>query len=202
DLRPIVKRVSYAELRSGRVYLGDRRVPSSPLSSYKMAREIAETLKKWILEGTFFLTEPIEPLPRRGKFKPLEVRRREPKVGDVMNRNVITAKPSDDIDSVAAKLVEKGIDHLPVVDDEGKLIGIVTSWDLAKAIAYNKRRLDEIMTRRVITAFENESIDVVVRRMAQHNISGVPVVDAMNRVIGILTTDDISRKIVGGRNII
>ncbi|MEM2029670.1 MAG: homocysteine biosynthesis protein, partial [Candidatus Bathyarchaeia archaeon] len=100
DLRPIVKRVSYAELRSGRVYLGDRRVPSSPLSSYKMAREIAETLKKWILEGTFFLTEPIEPLPRRGKFKPLEVRRREPKVGDVMNRNVITAKPSDDIDSV------------------------------------------------------------------------------------------------------
>ncbi|MEM2399121.1 MAG: homocysteine biosynthesis protein, partial [Candidatus Bathyarchaeia archaeon] len=83
DLRPIVKRVSYAELRSGRVYLGDRRVPSSPLSSYKMAREIAETLKKWILEGTFFLTEPIEPLPRRGKFKPLEVRRREPKVGDV-----------------------------------------------------------------------------------------------------------------------
>ncbi|MCX8171829.1 MAG: CBS domain-containing protein, partial [Candidatus Bathyarchaeota archaeon] len=125
-----------------------------------------------------------------------------PKVGDIMNRNVITAKPSDEIEGVAAKLVEKGIDHLPVIDDEGKLVGIVTSWDLARAIAYNRRRLDEIMTRKVITAFENESIDVVVRRMAQHNISGVPVVDAMNRVIGILTTDDISRKIVGGRNII
>ncbi|MEM2028936.1 MAG: CBS domain-containing protein, partial [Candidatus Bathyarchaeia archaeon] len=122
--------------------------------------------------------------------------------GDIMSRNVVTAKPNDDIRDVAAKLIEKGIDHLPVVDEVGKLIGIVTSWDLAKAIAYNKRRLDEIMTRRVITAFENESIDVVVRRMAQHNISGVPVVDAMNRVIGILTTDDISRKIVGGRNII
>lgn len=201
DLRPIIKRVSYAELRSGKVYLGDRKVPSSSLSSYKMAREIAETLKKWILEGMFFLTKPIEPLPKRGKFKPLEIRRKEPKVGDIMNRHVIIAKPNDDVNSVAAKLVEKGIDHLPVVDDEGKLIGIVTSWDLAKAIAYNKRRLDEIMTRRVITAFENESIDVVVRRMAQHNISGVPVVDAMNRVIGILTTDDISRKIVGGRNV-
>jgi uncharacterized protein (DUF39 family)/predicted transcriptional regulator len=201
DLRPVVKRVSYAELKSGKVYLGEREVPSSPLSSYKMAREIAETLKKWILEGTFFLTEPIEPLPKFRVFKPLEVKRRELKVGDVMSRDVITAKPSDDIRDVATKLVSKGIDHLPVVDDEGKLVGIVTSWDLAKAIAHDKRRLNEIMTRKVITAFENESIDVVARRMAQHNISGVPVIDKLNRVIGILTTDDISRKIVGGRSL-
>jgi len=201
DLRPVVKRVSYAELKSGKVYLGEREVPSSPLSSYKMAREIAETLKKWILEGTFFLTEPIEPLPKFRVFKPLEVKRRELKVGDVMSRDIITAKPSDDIRDVATKLVSKGIDHLPVVDDEGKLVGIVTSWDLAKAIAHDKRRLNEIMTRKVITAFENESIDVVARRMAQHNISGVPVIDKLNRVIGILTTDDISRKIVGGRSL-
>jgi uncharacterized protein (DUF39 family) len=201
DLRPVVKRVSYAELRSGKVYLGEKEVPSSPLSSYKMAKEIAETLKRWILEGIFFLTKPIEPLPKVGVFKPLEVRRRELKVGDIMSRNVVTAKLSDDIRDVATKLVSKGIDHLPVVDDEGRLIGIVTSWDLAKAIAHDKKRLDEIMTRKVITAFENESIDVVARRMAQHNISGVPVIDKLNRVIGILTTDDISRKVVGGRSI-
>ncbi|MEM2341808.1 MAG: homocysteine biosynthesis protein [Candidatus Bathyarchaeia archaeon] len=201
DLRPIVKRVSYAELRSGKVYIGDREIPSSPLSSYKMAREIAETLKKWILEGTFLLTKPIEPLPRVRVFKPLEVRRRELRVGDIMSRNVITAKPDDDVRDVATKLINKGVDHLPIIDDEGKLVGIVTSWDLAKAIAYDKRRINEIMTRRVIAAFENESIDVVARRMAQHNISGVPVVDKLNHVIGILTTDDISKKIVGGRSL-
>ena len=128
-----------------------------------------------------------------------KMRMREPKVGDIMNRNVITAKPTDDVKSVASKLIERGIDHIPVVDEEGRLIGIVTSWDLAKAVAQDKRRLDEIMTRKVIVAFENESIDVVVHRMAQHNISGVPVVDKMNHVIGILTTDDISRKIIGRR---
>ncbi|MBS7649183.1 CBS domain-containing protein, partial [Candidatus Bathyarchaeota archaeon] len=160
--------------------------------------EISEILKKWILEGIFFLTKPIEPLQRRGEFKPLKVRGRELRVGDIMSRNVVTAKPNDNIRDVAAKLIEKGIDHLPVVDEVGKLIGIVTSWDLAKAIAQDKRRLEEIMTRRVVTAFENESIDVVVRRMAQHNISGVPVIDKLNHVIGVLTTDDISRKIVGG----
>lgn len=198
DLRPVVKRVSYAELRSGKVFLDGREVPSSSLSSYKMAREIAETLKKWILDGSFFLTKPVEPLPRKGKFKPLRVRGRELRVGDIMNRNVVAAKPSDDIKSVASKLVEKGIDHLPVIDEEGKLIGIVTSWDLARALAQDKRRLEEIMTRRVITAFENESIDVVARRMARYNISGVPVVDELNHVIGILTTDDISKRVVGG----
>lgn len=199
DLRPIVARVSYAELRSGKVFIGDKRVPSSPLSSYKMAREIAEVLKRWVQEGLFFLTEPIEPLPKHGELKPLKVKGRELTVGDIMRRDVITARPDNDVRDVAVKLVEKGIDHLPIVDDEGRLIGIVTSWDLARAIAYNKRKVEEIMTRRVVTAFENEPIDVVARRMAQHNISGVPVVDRMNRVIGILTTDDIAGKVVGGR---
>ena len=54
------------------------------------------------------------------------------------------------------------------------------------------------MTRKVITAFENESIDVVARRMARYKISGVPVIDKSNRVIGVLTTDDISRRVIGG----
>ncbi|MEM2273085.1 MAG: homocysteine biosynthesis protein [Candidatus Bathyarchaeia archaeon] len=201
DLRPVVGRVSYAELRSGKVYLGDRRVPSSSLSSYKMAREIAETLKKWIQEGIFLLTEPIEPLPREREFKPLKVKGRELYVGDIMKRDVITARPDEDIKDVAVRLIEGGIDHLPIVNDEGKLIGIVTSWDLAKAVAYNKRRVEEIMTRKVVTAFESESVDVVARRMSQYNISGVPVIDGMNHVIGIITTDDISRKVVGGGSV-
>ena len=199
DLRPIVKRVSYAELRSGRVTIGDKEVPSSPLSSYKMAREIAEVLKEWILEGRFYLTEPVEPLPREEEFKPMPMRRRELRVMDVMRREVITANPSDGVKEVARKLIAKGIDHLPVIDGNGRLIGIVTSWDLAKAIANDKRVLREIMTRNVITAREDESIHVVAQRMAQHNISGLPVVDDERRIRGIITTDDISRNLVGRR---
>jgi len=199
DLRPVIKQVSYAELRSGKVAIRDKDVPSSSLSSYKMAREISEVLKKWVLEGKFFVTKPVEPLPRQREFKPLKIKRKELKVGDVMSREVITAKPDDGVKEVARKLIEKGIDHLPVVDDKTRLIGIVTSWDLARAIANEKRKLAEIMTRKVITALENESIDVAVRRMAQHNISGVPVVDKTNHVIGVMTTDDISKKLIGGR---
>lgn len=56
--------VSYAELKSGTIRFDGRDVPTVPLSSLVRAREIAETLKKRILQGTFFLTEPVFTLPR------------------------------------------------------------------------------------------------------------------------------------------
>ena len=200
DRRPVIKRVTYADLRSGKVYINGREVPSSSLSSYKMAREIAEVLKKWILEGLFFLTEPVEPLPRKGRLKPLRVRRKEPTVRELMRREVVTAKPNEKVEEAARKLIVKGIDHLPVIAEDGRLVGIVTSWDLARAIAERRRILSEIMTRRVVTAREDETIDAVAWRMAQHNISGMPVVDEEKKVIGIITTDDISKKLVEGRS--
>ncbi|HHW40007.1 MAG TPA: hypothetical protein GXX19_02455 [Syntrophomonadaceae bacterium] len=56
-------RVSYAELRSGKITVMGREVPTTPLSSYQKAREIAEILKGWIKSGSFLLTEPVQPLP-------------------------------------------------------------------------------------------------------------------------------------------
>ncbi len=55
--------VSYAELRSGKITVNGKEVPTTPLSSYAKAREIALILKKWIQSGKFLLTRPVEPLP-------------------------------------------------------------------------------------------------------------------------------------------
>jgi len=69
--------VSYAELKSGRVKLKDKEIPTASLSSYSRAVEIAQTLKKWIKDGKFLLTQPVAPLPgvEAGiKFKPLKER--------------------------------------------------------------------------------------------------------------------------------
>jgi uncharacterized protein (DUF39 family) len=57
--------VSYAELRSGNIQLQGKKVPTSSLSSYARAREIALLLKTRISEGSFLLTEPVAPLPGR-----------------------------------------------------------------------------------------------------------------------------------------
>lgn len=56
-------RVSYAELRSGKITVMGKEVPTTPLSSYLKAREIAEILKEWIRSGSFLLTEPVQLLP-------------------------------------------------------------------------------------------------------------------------------------------
>lgn len=55
--------VSYAELFSGSFQLGEQEISAIPLSSLKMAREIAETLKKWMEKGEFLLGEPQMVLP-------------------------------------------------------------------------------------------------------------------------------------------
>lgn len=70
--KPVLTRVSYAELRSGYIYIKNKKVPTASLSSLYKARQIASILKKWIKEGRFFLQEPIERLALNTKFKSLE----------------------------------------------------------------------------------------------------------------------------------
>ena len=59
----VLGEVSYAELRSGRIKILGKEVPTGSLSSYAKAREIAEILKSWIREGKFLLTQPVASLP-------------------------------------------------------------------------------------------------------------------------------------------
>jgi len=58
--------VTYAELRTGKVRIQGEDVPTSSLSSYPMAVEIAQTLKEWIQAGRFLLSEPVQLLPTAG----------------------------------------------------------------------------------------------------------------------------------------
>lgn len=55
--------VSYAELKSGSITVQGKTVPTTPMSSYVRAKEIAEVLKAWVQKGEFLLTEPVERLP-------------------------------------------------------------------------------------------------------------------------------------------
>lgn len=69
--------VNYKELKSGSIKIKGKDVPVSSLSSYSKAAEIAELLKKSIKDKKFFLTEPVQPIPRADsgvKFKPLNER--------------------------------------------------------------------------------------------------------------------------------
>jgi len=74
----VLAEVTYAELRSGSIALCGKKVRTGSLSSYRMAREIAATLKEWIAAGKFTLTEPVFSFPGADSgytFKPLKERR-------------------------------------------------------------------------------------------------------------------------------
>jgi len=59
----VLGEVSYAQLKTGKIELRGKQVPTSSLSSYPGAVEIAQILKEWIQKGEFTLTEPVAPLP-------------------------------------------------------------------------------------------------------------------------------------------
>ncbi|WP_405303940.1 homoserine O-acetyltransferase [Methanobrevibacter sp.] len=113
-------------------------------------------------------------------------------VRDVMKEVIVTIKENADVVDAAKLMLDKQVTHIPVVTDDYKLIGIVTSWDLSKSIATNFKKLKDIMTTTVKYCYADDSIESVARMMNEYDISSLPVVDENMVVLGIITTDQIS----------
>jgi len=113
-------------------------------------------------------------------------------VRDVMSPFVARISDESSIKEAAKLMLEEKVTHLPVVDGGDKLIGIVTAWDISKAVALKCGKLDEIMTKDVIVIMPGSQIELAAEKMKEYNISSLPVVDDGGRVIGIISTDHIS----------
>lgn len=125
-----------------------------------------------------------------------------------MSPDVITVTP-DTLLLEAAKLMrEYDIRRLPVVDDEGDLVGIVTFGDVREASASDETSLGvwelnfilakldikRVMTPNPITVHTTDTIATAAELMLEHKISGLPVIDpADGRLVGIITESDIFR---------
>ncbi len=190
--RPKFGQVSYKELKSGSITINGKKVRVSSLSSLNMAKKVAKTLKSWIREGTFTLTSPIERLPNNTVFKPMRQTEEIPFVVSVMHP-AVTCTENEAIRAIAERIVTKSVNHIVVVDENGKLRGIVTSWDITRAMAEGKKALADIESRNVITAKPDEPLEIASKRMAQHNISALPVIDIERKVLGIITSEDVSK---------
>ena len=67
------------------------------------------------------------------------------------------------------------------------------SGALTRAMAEGKSALADIVTRRVVTVKPDEPLETASKRMAQHNISALPVIDSERKVLGIVTAEDVSK---------
>ncbi|WP_414469634.1 homoserine O-acetyltransferase MetX [Methanobacterium sp. ACI-7] len=113
-------------------------------------------------------------------------------VEDVMTNKIAKISEDSSIEEAARLMLEEKVTHLPVVSDGDKLIGIVTAWDISKAVALKCSKLDDIMTKEVIVASRDDRIESAAEKMKKYNISSLPVIADNQRIIGIITTDHIS----------
>ncbi|HKJ00097.1 MAG TPA: CBS domain-containing protein [bacterium] len=127
-------------------------------------------------------------------------------VGSVMTKSAVTIKASDSLLSATRVLKEKGFKHLPVVDGNGALVGVVTDRDLKRASAsdattlevhellylLDKLKIEQVMTRKPVTVTSAETVQGAAKLMVDRKIGCLPVVDG-NKVAGILTKDDLLR---------
>lgn len=107
----------------------------------------------------------------------------------------ITIAQSENIHTAIKILVEKKIGALPVVDNEDKLIGIISERDLLKECLDNSNSIDikqvqEIMTRYVAIATPDEDLDYAASVMKQNKIRHLPVV-VNSKVTGMISMRDI-----------
>ena len=122
------------------------------------------------------------------------------KVGDMIrNKKVIVLKPEYTLKEAAKVLYSEGIRGAPVVDEAGKVIGILTTADIMKALFEERidSKVADYMRRSVISISINDDIIDAINKMLVYNVGRLIVLDSNERLIGILTRTDILKTIAG-----
>jgi len=131
-------------------------------------------------------------------------------VRDRMSSPAVTISPDTPFQYALNLMKEKRFGRFPVVDEMGKLVGIVSEVDLMHASPspatslsvwelhelLSKLKIKEIMTTQVITTTPDATIEDAACLMVSHKIGALPVVSTENLVIGIITETDIFKTFV------
>jgi CBS domain-containing protein len=138
------------------------------------------------------------------------------KAAEVMESHVVSVRPETTVCDVARELISRKISAVPVIDDSGKLIGIVSEGDLIRRVETGTERhrswwlellttneklasdyvksharyAGEVMTREVVTVQEDTPLAEVAKLFEHHNIKRVPVVRG-GKVVGIVGRADL-----------
>lgn len=105
----------------------------------------------------------------------------------------VTIKRGSTVHDALGIMAEYKIGGIPVVDDEGHLVGIVTNRDLRFERDMNKR-IDEVMTKEnLVTTNQTSDLETAAQILQEHKIEKLPVVDKDNKLVGLITYKDITK---------
>lgn len=122
------------------------------------------------------------------------------RAADVMTRDPETCYPLDSQNRAAQIMWERDCGSVPVVDGEGRLVGMITDRDLCMAAYTGGGRLCETnVSRAMSTAVHacgpDDPLDEVLRTMRVHQVRRVPVTAADGRLVGLISLSDLARKL-------
>lgn len=118
------------------------------------------------------------------------------KVRDMMTSDVRTCRPETNLAEAVRDMWEGDCGALPVVNDEGRVTGMITDRDICIAVATRGRVADRIAVREVAqdhayTCLPDDDATAALQTMKLHKIRRLPVVDAEGHVRGILSLNDV-----------
>lgn len=124
-----------------------------------------------------------------------------------MQRNVSTIAPSASLEEARRLMREKSVRQLPVTDEDGKLVGMVSDRDIREAMlpvgllpGSSEKEMEKIladtpvekvMTRKVVAATVNDSLEDAIVLLHDFHVNALPVVDEEGKVAGIITRTDV-----------
>ncbi|MBE7445658.1 MAG: CBS domain-containing protein [Planctomycetia bacterium] len=119
---------------------------------------------------------------------------------DIMTKTLTAAKREATGRHLAEKMLSGSFSGMPVVDENNKLIGVISEFDLIKAMDFGKPldkvSAEEIMTKKPISVSEDTPVEDIIRVMTKQNIMRVPVVK--NDIpIGIVSRCDVLKCVYG-----
>jgi CBS domain-containing protein len=113
---------------------------------------------------------------------------------DVMSSEVICTSPEVSVQELSRLLSFHNVSALPVVDEAGRVVGVASEADV---IGKRGARVSEIMTRNLITADEDATLESVAQLMRQHRVKRVLIMRG-EKLVGLVSRADLVRALAGG----
>ena len=202
-VNPHETKVKSAAIRTGIININE-------LTLEKVIRRFIEDSTPFVVVredgkyGVIYINDLLEALKDRLK---------DVKARDVMNPNVVTIKAHETAAKALALMRTNGIDRLVVVDDNHRVVGVITGKDIIDRIVAPRKRarlgeekgekektlsimVESIMSYPPVTAERMDSLAEVIDQMLEHKVSSVVVVSKDNTPEGIVTKKDILESLV------